>query len=74
MSSDPLSAARHQGGVMRGLRARWPLLRKILFIAFALLVIGLLVDRARDVEWEKVMEAVEANTWPVLLRASGWRR
>lgn len=72
MSSDPHSAVRaSQGGALRALRARWPLLRKILFIAFALLVIGLLVDQAREVEWERVMEAVQANTWPVLLRASG---
>ncbi|CAM3501515.1 Lysylphosphatidylglycerol synthetase [Bordetella sputigena] len=72
MSSDPLSAAppRH-GGLIRGLRARWPLLRKVIFIAFALLVIGLLVNQAREVEWDKVMEAVKANTWPVLLRACG---
>lgn len=55
----------------RRLRARWPLLRKILVIGFALVVIGLLVDQARNVEWEKVLEAVEANTWPVLLRAAG---
>ncbi|OZI23409.1 hypothetical protein CAL26_08125 [Bordetella genomosp. 9] len=72
MSSEQLSAAApRQGGFMQGLRARWPLLRKIIFIAFALLVIGLLVNLARDVEWEKVMEAVRANTWPVLLRACG---
>jgi uncharacterized membrane protein YbhN (UPF0104 family) len=56
---------------MRGLRKRWPLLRKLGLIAFALLVIGLLVDQARDVEWEKVLEAVEDTTWPVLLRACG---
>ncbi|CAM4050781.1 lysylphosphatidylglycerol synthase domain-containing protein [Bordetella bronchialis] len=72
MSSDPLSATRgRQGGAMKALRARWPLLRKLFFIAFALLVIGLLVDQAREVEWEKVFEAVQANTWPVLLRACG---
>jgi uncharacterized membrane protein YbhN (UPF0104 family) len=55
----------------RRLRGRWPLLRKALLIGFALLVIGLLVDQARNVEWERVLEAVQANTWPVLLRAAG---
>jgi uncharacterized membrane protein YbhN (UPF0104 family) len=64
MSSGPPSAAQR-------LRARWPLLRKVLVIAFALLVVGLLVSQARDVEWERVLEAVQANTWPVLLRAAG---
>ncbi|WP_179284117.1 lysylphosphatidylglycerol synthase domain-containing protein [Bordetella genomosp. 10] len=54
-----------------GLRRHWPLLRKIFFIAFALLVIGLLADQARHVEWDKVLGAVQAYTWPVLLRAAG---
>jgi uncharacterized membrane protein YbhN (UPF0104 family) len=78
MSSERPSIERHEGGgraqsagFMQGLRARWPLLRKLAVIAFAVLVIGLLVDQARNVEWDKVLEAVQANTWPVLLRASG---
>jgi glycosyltransferase 2 family protein len=54
-----------------GWRRHWPLLKKVFFIAFALLVIGLLVDQARNVEWDKVLEAVQAYTWPVLLRAAG---
>ena len=54
-----------------GWRRHWPWLRKALAIGFALLVIGLLVDQARNVEWDKVLQAVQANTWPVLLRAAG---
>ncbi|MFC4274911.1 lysylphosphatidylglycerol synthase domain-containing protein [Achromobacter aloeverae] len=54
-----------------GLRRHWPLLRKLFFIAFALLVIVLLVDQARHVEWDKVLQALQAYTWPVLLRAAG---
>lgn len=50
---------------------RWSLVRKVLALAFILLVIGLLVDQARDVEWGKVLQAVRTNTWPVMLRAAG---
>jgi glycosyltransferase 2 family protein len=72
MGSERLEGYRaRQGGLMHALRARWPLLRKLALIGFVLLVIALLVDQARDVEWEKVLEAVQANTWPVLLRATG---
>lgn len=55
----------------RGWRRHWPWLRKALVVGFALLVIALLVDQARSVEWDKVLQAVQANTWPVLLRAAG---
>ncbi len=55
----------------KGWRGRWPLLRRTFFIVFALVVIGLLIDQARHVEWQKVLEAVQSYTWPVLLRAAG---
>jgi uncharacterized membrane protein YbhN (UPF0104 family) len=72
MSSERLSGAQaRHGGALHGLRARWPLVKKLAIIAFALVVIALLVDQAREVEWGKVFEAVESNTWPVLLRAAG---
>ncbi|ALM83902.1 lysylphosphatidylglycerol synthase domain-containing protein [Bordetella sp. N] len=54
-----------------GWRRHWPLLKKVFFTAFALLVIGLIADQARNVEWGKVLEAMQAYTWPVLLRAAG---
>jgi len=60
-----------RAGSASGWRRHWPLLKKVFFIVFALLVIGLLVDQARNVEWDKVFEAVQAYTWPVLLRAAG---
>ncbi|ARP87305.1 lysylphosphatidylglycerol synthase domain-containing protein [Bordetella genomosp. 9] len=70
-SGQPSGVTAGRRGAWRVLREKWPLLRKVLFAAFALLVIGLLVDQARNVEWDKVIEAVRANTWPVLLRACG---
>jgi uncharacterized membrane protein YbhN (UPF0104 family) len=52
-------------------RRYWPWIRRTLFTAFALVVLYLIAQEARHVDWQRVMGAVEQNTWPVLARAAG---
>lgn len=53
------------------IRAHWPLLRRIGIAAFFALVVWLVVDRARQIEWASVLQALRAYPPGVLLAAGG---
>jgi uncharacterized membrane protein YbhN (UPF0104 family) len=52
----------------RGARVWW---RRILTLAMVALIIGVCVNQAHHIEWDKVIAAVRANTGSVVIRASG---
>lgn len=50
--SEPHDASR------RGWRKRWPLIKKILTYVFFILVAGLLIGLARNVDWDEVYQTL----------------
>lgn len=52
------------------LRRRWPLLKRILTIAFMVAVVALLINYARNVEWDQVWQALRAYDAWVLIAAA----
>ncbi len=51
-------------------RRWWPLAQRVITIAFLLLVAGLIVARARDIEWGQVLESLRSYRSPTLLLAA----
>ena len=62
-------AARRQVPLRR--RAWWPAAKRTATIAFFVLVLGLIANQARTVDWAAVLNAIRAYRAPTLLAAAG---
>lgn len=56
MKSQTLNRQAHTGQPF--LKRHWPRLRRILQIGFVLLVLGLVISEARNVDWQKVLDSM----------------
>lgn len=62
-------AREHAGG--DAMRSRWRAAKRVLALLFALVVLGLLLNYARAVDWPAVLTALQDYPLPTLLAAAG---